>query len=130
MQDDDSFLSFEAYASSHEDHICNILQHTDLSDARAEVVAAQIHAETPLFGGTDGGLMEGQGTFGFVWADNSRSKIMAKGKGHVPGHTHGMSSTRAELCGIFAALFYVQLVTTYHYIVPTQSQNIVYSVLQ
>ena len=43
--------------------------------------------------------MDGRATFGFVWAEAIRSKIIASGKGNVPGHTHGMSSTRAELCG-------------------------------
>ena len=111
LQDEDTFSSFATYVSSQANHIRNILKHADLSDEGAKAVAKQIGADTPLFGGTGGGLLEGQGTFGYVWADYSRSDIIANGKGHVPGPSHGMSSTHAELCGIFAALVYLQLVT-------------------
>jgi ribonuclease HI len=45
-------------------------------------------------------------------------------KGKITCHTNGMSSTRAELCGIFAALIYVQLVTTYHHIVPSHAKTL------
>jgi hypothetical protein len=71
--------------------------------------------------GWDGGLLNGLGTFGYVWANYSGSEIIVMGKGQVPGHTHGMSSTRTELCVIFAALLYLQMVTTYHHLVPAQT---------
>ena len=100
-----------------------MLQYSDLSDAAAAAVARQLDSDASLSGGTDGGLLNGRGTFGFVWADYPSSSILVKGKGQVPGHTHGMSSTRAELCGIYAALVYLNLVTTYHHLVPNQTRK-------
>jgi hypothetical protein len=78
---------------SQDDHIRSILQYADVSNECAAAVAKQIDTESPLFGGTNGGLKERRGTFGFVWAMDLRSEIIATGKGSVPGHTHGMSST-------------------------------------
>ena len=121
-QDIATDLSFASYVRSQDDHIRRILQHADVSNERAAAVAKQIHDDAPLYGGTDGGLMEGKGNFGFVWATDVRSEILVSGKGNVPGHTHGMSSTRAELCGIFAALTYLQLVTQYQHIVPRRAR--------
>jgi hypothetical protein len=123
-QEDDTVLSFASYVRSQDNHIQNTLQFADLSDGCADAVAKQILSDLPIFGGTDGGLLEGWGTFGYAWADYSSSHIVAMGKGQVPGHTHVMLSTRAELCGIFAALIYMQLVTTYHHIVPCRARKL------
>jgi hypothetical protein len=92
-------------------------------DETAAAVAHHINANTSLSGGTNGGLLNGLGTFGFVWANYSSSQILMNGKGQVPGHTYGMSSTRTELYGILAALTYLNLDTTYHHLVPNQAKK-------
>jgi ribonuclease HI len=120
---DTNDTSFAEFVSRQDQHIFHLLQHADLSDATAAAVAHHIDADTPLSGGTDGGLLNGLGTFGFVWADYSSSTILVNGKGQVPGYTHGMSSTRTELCGILAALTYLDLVTMYHHLVPNQAKK-------
>ena len=112
--------SFQAYVASQATYIRTILKNADLSDKSAAAVAATVNSANPLHCGSDGGLLNGIGTFGFVWANSSSQEVIASGKGYVPGHTIGMSSTRAELCGIFAALIYLELVTTYHHLVPPQ----------
>jgi ribonuclease HI len=116
-------LKLCSICDSQEKHIQTILQYADLSDAAAAAVAHQIDSDVSLSGGTDGGLLNGFGTFGFVWTDYPSSSILVKGKRQVLGLTHGMSSTRAELCGIYAALVYLNLVTTYHHLVPNQARK-------
>jgi hypothetical protein len=98
-------------------YIWTILKHANLSNETAAAVAATVESEHPLHCGSDGGLLNGIGTFGFVWANASSREVLASGKGYVPGHIVGMSSTRAELCGIFAALIYLELATKYHHLV-------------
>ena len=88
------------------------------TDKTAAAVAATVDSENPLHCGSDGSLLNGKGMFGFVWANASSREVLASGKGYVPGHIIGMSSTWAELCGIFAALVYLELATTYHHLVP------------
>ena len=114
--------SFGEYVKTQEMHIRQTLQHADLSDATASAVAQHVSGDKSIYSGSDGGLLNGIGTFGFVWADYSSSRILMQGKGQVPGHTHGMSSTRTELCGIFAAVAYLNLVTKYYHIVPNQDK--------
>jgi ribonuclease HI len=52
-----------------------------------------------------------------VWADSAASHTLMRGNGQVPGYSHGLSSTRSELCGIFAALTYLRLVKQFHHLV-------------
>jgi hypothetical protein len=57
------------------------------------------------------------GTFGFAWASSGATKQrFGQGKGRVQGTYLIMSSTRAELGGVFAALTYLRLIiaSSYH----------------
>jgi hypothetical protein len=118
QQNDANVHSFQAYVARQAPYIRTILKHANLSDKTAAVVAATDDSENPLHCGSDGGLLNGIGTFGFVWADASSREVLASGKGDVPGHIIGMLSTRAELCGIFAAILYLESATKYHHLVP------------
>jgi hypothetical protein len=114
----DNFSTFAIFVQSQDEYIRKILQHADLSDETATAIAAQVDGDTPLYCGTDdGGLLNGLGTFGYVWANGLGSEILMQGKIQVPGHVYGMSSTRTELCGIFAALVHLRMVATYHHLV-------------
>jgi hypothetical protein len=81
--DDLTNLSFASYVQSQDDHIRSILQYANVSNECAAAVANQINSEAPLFGGTNGGLMKGRGTFGFVWAEEVSFEILASGKGNA-----------------------------------------------
>jgi hypothetical protein len=60
--------------------------------------------------GTDGGLLNGLGTFGYVWSDPQlKGELLPFGMG-VPGASLIMSSTRSEMCEIFAALTHLRLI--------------------
>ena len=98
-------LTFEEFVMCQETHIQLLLQHSDLSDGTAARIAQRLQEAKPMDCGTDGGLPYGIGTFGYAWADPETRTTLATGKGIVPGYKKGMSSTRAELCGIFAAVF-------------------------
>ena len=103
-------------------HILSTLEHCDLSDNAAGLVADRIYSRTPLEAGTDGGLLAGIGTFGFAWSNSRSHSILATGKGIVPGESHQTSSTRTELCGILASLTYLRLVSEYFHIVPKREK--------
>jgi ribonuclease HI len=73
-------------------------------------------------GGTDGGLLNELGTFGFVWGNHAAvDELLPVGKGHVPGESLIMSSTRTELCGLFAAITHLRLVVEYYHIIPNKN---------
>jgi ribonuclease HI len=77
-----------------------------------------IYSSRTFLCGTDGGLLNGFGTFGYVWSDpNLDDELLPFGRGHVPGASIIMSSTRTEMCGIFAALTHLRLVVEYFHIV-------------
>jgi hypothetical protein len=97
QQNDGAVNSFQAYVARQAPYIWMILQHANLLDETAAAVAATVDSENPLHCGSDGGVLNGIGTFGFVWANASSREVLACGKGYVPGHIIGMSSTRAEL---------------------------------
>jgi hypothetical protein len=68
--------------------------------------------------GTDGGLLNGLGTFGYVWSvPQLDGALLPFGMGHVPGASLIMSSTRTEMCGIFAALTHLRLIVEFYHIV-------------
>jgi hypothetical protein len=67
--------------------------------------------------GSDGGMLDLRGTFGFICGDTATLEEIAMGKGTVPGSTVIMLLTRAELCGIFAAVTDIQLVTEFYHVV-------------
>ena len=84
-----------------------MLQDCNLSDVTSALLAYQISHSPAIVGGTDGGLLNGDGTFGFVFGDSKTRETYVEAFGRVPGLQHIMSSTRTELCGLFAALTYV-----------------------
>jgi len=55
------------------------------------------------------------GTFGFTWASSQAAKQrFGQGKGMVLGTYLITSSTRAKLCGVFAALTHLRLIIEYY----------------
>jgi ribonuclease HI len=99
-------------------HISSMLKHCDLSDDSALATMDAMYAGN-LDIGSDGGMVDLQGTFGFVIGNSFLATTIATGGGNVPGAPVIMSSTRAELCGMFAAVTYVQLAREYcHGITP------------
>ena len=91
--------SFSDYVATQPPHIASLLEHCDLSNLTARLMADRIYASatTLLDAGTDGGLLDGVGTFGFAWGISRSNSIIACGKGHIPGVPHQISSTRTEL---------------------------------
>jgi hypothetical protein len=68
--------------------------------------------------GTDGGLLNGLGTFGYVRrVPQLAGELLPFGMGHVPGASLIMTSTRTEMCGIFAALTHLRLIVEFFHIV-------------
>ena len=103
--------TFEDFVKSHPSHIRRLLLECDLSDTSVKKVADSLYGTVgALSSGTDGGLSSGKGTFGYVWGDSLLSDILCRGKGHVPGSEDFQSSTRTELCGLFAPVTYLRLV--------------------
>lgn len=76
-----------------------------------------IYWKMSLFGGTDGDLLNGLGTFCFLWGSPELDNLILSGKGRVPGSSLIMSSKRKELCGIFAAMTYLWLVVKFYHVV-------------
>ena len=101
--------SFAEYVQGQDEHIQQLLEHADLSEASASGIISHLYQHRNIVAGTDGGLLNGHGTFGFVWATRDETAVLSKGCGEVPGHPVSMSSTRTELCGLFAALTYMRL---------------------
>jgi ribonuclease HI len=83
-----------------------------------------IYSTRTLLCGTDGGLLNGLGTFGYVWRDpNLDDELLPIGMGHVPGASLIMPSTRTEMCGLFAALTHLRLVVEYFHIVLSEKAS-------
>ena len=120
-QQTNAACTFAEFVAAQEPHIADILLLSDLSDDMARSVS-ELVGIPDLCSATDGGLMNGGGTFGFLWGSEDCNKIRRTGSGHVPGNAVTMSSTRAELCGIFASLTYLRLVTQYfHLVTPRET---------
>jgi ribonuclease HI len=67
-------------------------------------------------------LLNGLGTFCFVWGSPAAvDELLPVGKGYVPGESLIMSSTRTELCGLFAAITHLRLVVEYYHIIPNKN---------
>jgi hypothetical protein len=58
--------TFDEYVSSQEAHIQQIVGHSDQSEDTADKVAEQLYCAKHIMAGTDGGLLNGDGTFGYV----------------------------------------------------------------
>ena len=68
--------------------------------------------------------MNAFGTFGYVWGKPSAvDTLLPIGKGRVPGASLIMSSTRTEMCGLFAAITHLRLVVEYHAIRPSKDAS-------
>jgi hypothetical protein len=90
------------------DHVQRLLRESE--NATLKLVSL-IHSTRSFVCGTDGGLLNGLGTFGYVWRDPQlTSELLPFGMVHVPGASLIMSSTRTEMCGIFAALTHLRLI--------------------
>jgi ribonuclease HI len=120
--------TFDEYVSRQDDYVRQTMEYSDLSDAAAWRIVQQLYLARSIVAGTDGGLLNGDGTFGYVWADPANNNVLACGQGNVPGQQVSMSSTRTELCGLFAALTHVRLAKEFFHMVLPQGgvQIIVY----
>jgi hypothetical protein len=113
--------TFSEYVSAQSAHIRDLLAHCDTSETAATLFAERFISIPDMHSGTDGGLLQGFGTFGYVWGDPNENEILSKGKGHVSGTPVFMSSTRTELCGMLASLTYLRLIIQYfHIVIPKQ----------
>jgi hypothetical protein len=111
--------SFSEYVSQQPAHLKRLLRDCDLSEIASQKLVSLIRSPGSFCGGTDGGLLDGLGTFGFVWGKSSvDDELLPSGKGHVPGASIIMSSTRTELCGLFAAITHLRLAVEYYAIIP------------
>ena len=64
--------TFEEFVRLHQpSHISSLLEYADLSEEAATSLADLIMSDNECHCGTDGGLLEGEGTFGFNWADGT-----------------------------------------------------------
>jgi hypothetical protein len=114
--------SFSEYVAQQPNHVRRLFRNCDLSESATQKVVSLICSGT-FFGGTDGGLLNELGTFGFVWGvtRNEVDTLLPVGKGNVPGASLIMSSTRTELCGLFAAVTHLRLVVEYYHIIPNKN---------
>jgi ribonuclease HI len=117
--------SFAEYVAQQPNHVRRLLSKCDLSETvTLKLVSLICSPGTTLSGGTDGGLLNGLGTFGFVWGKSTAvDELLPVGEGHVPGASLIMSSTRTELCGLFAAITHLRLVVEYYHIVPPKNAS-------
>jgi ribonuclease HI len=122
VQDERVASLFEDSVQRQPEHIRQTMLHADLSEVSAQRVVAQtIYGQRRLAAGTDGGLSKGYGTFGYIWANPEDREVLTSGCGEVPGQVVSMSSTRTELCGLFAALTYMRLtIAHYHIVLPRE----------
>ena len=106
--------TFQKFTTIQAANIRAALSGCDLSDETSALVAEILMNHTRIEGASDGGLLDALGSFGFVWADPTIEALLVKAFGKVPGLKHIMSSTRAELMGIFALITYLRLVIEYY----------------
>ena len=127
-QDELLAVSFEASVQCQLEHIWKTLAYADLLEESTQRVVAQIYGQRRLAAGTDGGLLNRYGTFGYVWANPEDREVLTSSCGEVPGQGVSMSSTRTELCSLFAALTYMRLtIAHYHKVLPREGvQALVY----
>jgi hypothetical protein len=102
--------TFADFVTRQGAHIGQTMEYSELSDDTATKVMTQLYAARQVVAGTAGGLMNYDGTFGYVWANPVDNAVLASSQGNVPGQPVSMSLTRTEMLGLFAALTYVRLV--------------------
>jgi hypothetical protein len=111
--------SFSEYVAQQPNHVRRILRECDLSENATQILVSLICSPGSFSGGSDGGLLNGLCTFGFVRGSPAEvDELLPVGKGHVPGESLIMSSTRTALCGLFAAITHLRLVVEYYHIIP------------
>ena len=110
-------LTFSEYVSQQDEHIQQLMGNTNLTEDTAKKVAQHLYRTKIIVAGTDGGLLNGDGTFGYLWAHPEDMTALTSGNGEVPGHPVSMSSTRTERCGLFAALTHLCLIIAYYHMV-------------
>jgi hypothetical protein len=76
---------FSEYVATQPGHIRRLLRDCDLTDSGASTLVEAIYSTKSLFGGTDGGLLNGLGTFGFLWGSPELDNLILSGKGRVSG---------------------------------------------
>ena len=116
--------TFAEYVAAQPQHIRRILIDCDLSATTASTMVEKLYECDTISIGTDGGLLAKIGTFGYVFGDQMSMDSWATGKGYVNGAVSNMSSTRAELAGIFAALTHIRLVVQYYCVVLGRESSI------
>jgi ribonuclease HI len=116
--------SFPEYVAQQPNHVQRLLRECDLSENATLKLVSLIHSTRTFVCGTDGGLLNGLGTFGYVWSDpNLYDELLPIGMGHIPCASLIMSSTRTEIYGLFAALTHLRLVVEYCHIVPSEKAS-------
>jgi len=119
--------TFAEYVAAQAHHIRQTLANCDLSSTSAETTIEKLYECDRLSIGTDGGLLDKIGTFGFVFGDPASLDTWATGNGYATGANNNMSSTRTELAGVFAALTYLRLIVQYYCVVlPRESSLTLY----
>jgi ribonuclease HI len=112
--------TFVDFVTRQGDHIRQTMEYLDLSDETATKVMNQLYAARQVVAGTDGGLLNYDGTLGYVWANPDDNAALASGQGKkVPGQLVSMSSTRTKMLGLFVALTHVRLVIEYFHMVTS-----------
>jgi hypothetical protein len=76
-----------------------------------------MYSPRTLLCGTGGGLLNGLGTFGYIWVDSTRDDAL------IPWCFSHHASTRTEMCGLFPTLTLLRLVVEYFHIVPGEKAS-------
>jgi hypothetical protein len=85
--------SFSEYVAQQPKYVRRILSDCDLTETATQKLLSLLRFPGPVYGGTGSGLLNGLGTFGFVWGDISKANaLLPIVKGHVPGAPLIMSS--------------------------------------
>lgn len=106
--------TFVEYIDQQDPHVRALMTHCDKSEEATARVVGLLYSANSLHSGTDGGLADGIGTFGFVWGDAKRRRLLATGKGYIPGSPHSTRSTRTEMGGILSSITYLRLIVGYY----------------
>jgi hypothetical protein len=61
--------SFSEYVARQPKHVRRILSDCDLTETVTQKLVSLLHSSGPVYGGTDGGLLNELGTFDFVWGE-------------------------------------------------------------
>jgi hypothetical protein len=73
--------SFLEYVAQQPRHVQHLLRECDLSENATLKLVSFIYSSRSLLCGTDGGLLNGFGTFGFVWGDSTKVDALRSVRG-------------------------------------------------